>query len=71
MRKKIIEELRNKSAAELEKDYQTLIKEIALLKLDAYVNPAKDTSALVKKRRRLAILLTITTEKKIIEGKED
>lgn len=64
MRKKIREEYRDKSIEELEKDRYQLIKDIALLRLETKVNRPKDTSVIVKKRARLAILQTIQQEKK-------
>lgn len=70
MRKKIIETYRGKSIPELEKNRLQLVKEIALLKLDLKVNPPKDTNALFKKRKTLAVLATILQEKKAIEREE-
>lgn len=63
MKKKEIEDLRNKSIKELEKEAGELRKEIGKLQLEARVNPPKDTNTLVKKRKHLAILLTIIREK--------
>ncbi len=70
MRRKIIDSYREKSESELEKDRVHMIKEIALLQLALKINPSKDTNALFKKRRALAILETILQEKKVQSGKE-
>lgn len=60
-----IEELRSKTIKELEKEGDEIRKEIAKLQLDFKVNLPKDTNLLVKKRKRLALILTIMNEKKI------
>lgn len=67
MRKKEIDELRNLSIKELEKKVNDLRKEIARLKLEVVVNQPKDTNILIKKRKELAIILTLITEKKLKE----
>lgn len=71
MSKKILEELRSKTVAELEKERHKLLKEVAQLKLTAKVNQPKDSSVWMKKRKELAWLLTIATEKKNSAEKED
>ncbi len=65
--KKEIKELKSKSLSELEKQALSLREEIAKLKLEIKVNPAKDTNLLMKKRKKLAVILTVTTEKKETE----
>lgn len=70
MRKKTIEEYREKSIVELEKIRSQLVKDIALAKLESKVNPPKDTNTLLKKRMSLAILETILQEKKTSEVKK-
>jgi ribosomal protein L29 len=67
MKKGEINELRAKTIRELEKEAEEIRKEIAKLKLDAEVNPLKDTNFLVKKRKRLAVILTLISEKKMLE----
>lgn len=67
MKKKEINELRNLSIKELEKKVNELRKEIARLKLEFAVNPPKDTNILIKKRKELAVILTLITEKKLKE----
>ncbi|MBW7960324.1 50S ribosomal protein L29 [Patescibacteria group bacterium] len=65
--KKIIKEIRSKSIAELEKQRVSLAEEIAKMKLSKKAIPQKDTNLLKKKRKQMAILLTIMTEKKELE----
>jgi len=61
--KKIVAELKKKTVKEIEKDIQSLREEIAKNRLEAKVNPVKDSNFLVKKKKKLAVLLTILTEK--------
>ena len=62
--KKIANEFKDKSIEDLEKEEIVLRQEIVKLQLEGKVNPQKDTNMLFKKRKRLAVLLTIKTEKK-------
>lgn len=62
--KKTIKELRQKTISELEKEVITLKKEVTKLKIEAKVNPPKDTNLLLKKRKRFAQILTVLGEKK-------
>ena len=62
--KKNIKELKNKSVADLSKEEQKLRTEIAKLNLEAKVSPQKDTNLIFKKRKRLAVILTLLGEKK-------
>lgn len=64
MKKKEKEQLRARSVKQLEKEAAELRREIAKLKLAFKINPPKDTNILVKKRKRLAVILTIIGEKK-------
>jgi len=61
--KKIIADLNKKTVNEIEKDIRSLREEIAKLRLEVKVNPVKDSNLLVKKKKKLAVLLTILTEK--------
>ena len=61
--KKIVTELKKKTVKELEKDIQSTREEIAKFRLEAKVNPVKDSNLLVKKKKKLAVLLTVLTEK--------
>lgn len=65
--KKIVKNLKAKTISELEKDKISLIEEIAKLKLSEKVIPQKDKNLLFKKRKKLAVLLTVLTEKKELE----
>ncbi|VVA43855.1 50S ribosomal protein L29 [Candidatus Roizmanbacteria bacterium] len=53
-----------KTVKELEKDLIKLREEIAKLRLSFKSNPAKDTNVLAKKRKQLAVLLTVLSQKK-------
>jgi len=63
MKKNIID-LRKKTVEELTKEIRLQREEIAKFQLEAKTNPVKDTNSLVKKRKKLAVLLTVLTEKK-------
>jgi len=65
--KKITKEFEDKTVSTLEKELGELRKEIALMTVNARVNPAKDTNTVVKKKKRLAVLLTIINHKKRID----
>lgn len=65
--KKITKEFEDKTVPALEKELGELRKEIALMTVNARVNPAKDTNIIVKKKKRLAVLLTIVNHKKRID----
>ena len=66
MKKKTLE-LKNKSIIELEKEAENLRQEVAKLRLELKVNPAKDTNILVKKKKIIAVILTLIGEKKEME----
>jgi len=66
--KKIISELKEKSYKELEKDKQNLYQEIAKYQVERKINMQKDTNVLAKKKKRLALMLTLLTEKKELES---
>ncbi len=65
--KKIAEKYRKMKLSDLSRKEQELRKEIAKLKLELKVSPPKDTNLLGKKRRELAVLLTIKREKEFLE----
>ena len=69
MKKKKIE-IKSKSIPELEKAEIKLREEIARLRLELKVNPAKDTNIIMKKRKELAVILTIMSQKKEIKKLE-
>ncbi len=66
MKKKDIAKLRESSADELYKEAKKIENEIANLRLEAKVNPPKDSNMAIKKRNRLAVLLTIISDKEMI-----
>ncbi len=53
-----------KTSKELEKEVGLLREEIAKLVMSFKSNPPKDTNSLTKKRKQLAVLLTLLSEKK-------
>jgi len=62
--KKITKTYREKTSKELVKETYLLREEIAKLQLSFKGNPPKDTNLLMKKRKQLAVLLTVLSEKK-------
>lgn len=62
--KKHVKEIQGKSMKDLEQDIKVVRTEIANMIMQKKVNPQKDTNAIVKKRKHLAVLLTIHREKK-------
>ena len=62
--KKVVNDMRSKSVPELKDEIQVARKELSKLILETKVNPKKDTNLISKKKRYLARLLTILTEKK-------
>lgn len=60
--RKSAQDLRQKSAKEMNKEIDQIRAELAKLRLEMKTNPPKDTNVIVKKRKRLAILLTILGE---------
>ena len=60
---KISSELNKKTIDELEKEAQSLRDEITKLKLSTKINPIKDTNLIFKKRKRLAVVLTLINQK--------
>ncbi len=69
--KKLTKELKSKTVVELNKEARSLREEIARLDLEAKANPpagsSKDTNLLFKKRKRLAVILTLVSQKTVSE----
>jgi len=63
--KNIISEYINREVGELEKSLSVLRHEIAQLSLEKGVKPHKDSNAVGKKKRNVAMLLTIMQQKKL------
>jgi ribosomal protein L29 len=63
--KKIIKEFEEKSISTLEQEAQGMRQEIATMNLNYRVNPSKDTNNISKKRKKLAVLLTVLVQKKM------
>ncbi len=66
--KKSVKEIKDKTVQELEKQAVSLVEEIAKLKLSEKSTPVKDSNAIAKKRKYLAVLLTVLSEKKEVEN---
>lgn len=64
--KKITKTYNEKTSKELEKEANLIREEMAKLQLSFKSNPPKDTNILAKKRKQLAVLLTVLSEKKEI-----
>lgn len=65
--KKYLNQIRQKTLKELEKERDLLNQEIAKLKLQSKTFSNKDTNIIYKKRKQLARLLTVISEKKQLE----
>lgn len=65
--KKITKEYQDKSIKELESEERKIREEIIKAKLEGKVTQVKDTNVLTKKRKRLAIVLTLKTLKQEAE----
>ncbi len=61
--KKITKQYQDKSAAELAKEAGALRAEIAKLQLERLSAPQKDSNLIVKKKKQLAVLLTVKATK--------
>ncbi len=62
--KKITKTYSEKTSKELVKEAIIIREEIAKMQLSFKSNPPKDTNSLTKKRKQLAVLLTVLGEKK-------
>ncbi|PIP15195.1 hypothetical protein COW98_02940 [Candidatus Roizmanbacteria bacterium CG22_combo_CG10-13_8_21_14_all_35_9] len=65
--KKTTKKYQEKDISELKKESLRLREEIAKLKLTNQIKPPKDTNFLIKKRKELAVLLTVLSEKEVYE----
>lgn len=61
--KKLVKDYINKTIKEIDNELRILREEIARLKLESKVNPPKNTNFLIKKKKKLAVLLTILSQK--------
>ena len=65
--KKSVKSYIEKSIKELETEVAKIRLEIAKDGLEAKSSPAKDTNKIFKKKKQLAVLLTLATQKKLSE----
>jgi ribosomal protein L29 len=63
--RKAAKELRVKTIEELEKESQTLRAEIAKMAIESKIKPEKDSNTVFKKRKRLAVILTMISQKNL------
>ena len=54
-----------KTTKELVSEIEKIRREISKMQLEKKVNPPKDTNTIKKKRKQLAVLLTMEREKRI------
>jgi len=66
--RKIISDLKKKTVKDLEKEVLILRQEIGKLKIEMNVSQQKDTNILFKKKKQLARVLTILSEKRELEA---
>ncbi len=62
--KKNVTKISQKSEAELHKELAQLRKEITKSKLEQTMSPQKDTNLNMKKRKQIAVILTVLNAKK-------
>ncbi len=62
--KKITKEFKDKLPKELEAEIAKLRNEIAKTVLSMKASPAKDTNTVMKMKKKLAVLLTLQSQKK-------
>lgn len=62
--RKITKELKDKTNKELNAEITKLREDIAKTILSSKTSPAKDTNLITKKKKRLAVLLTLESQKK-------
>ena len=65
--KKLVKDLRDKSINELMKRENALRQEIGKLTLEFKVSQPKNTNEIFRKRKELAVVLTVLQEKKDLE----
>lgn len=63
--KKTVTKTAQKTEAELHKELGQLRNEITKSKLESKMSPQKDTNANMKKRKQIAVILTILNSKKL------
>ena len=69
MKKNDLKELRNKSIKELEETLKKLKIEVLNLKIDQAVKKLKNPHLIKTKKRNIAVIETLISEKKLMEEK--
>lgn len=62
--RKIAKTYNGKTDKELEKEARLIREDIAKLQLSFKSNPPKDSNSITKKKKQLAVLLTVLSEKR-------
>lgn len=65
--KKLVKDLREKSITELVKKENNLRQEIGKMTVELKVSQPKNTNEIFRKRKELAVVLTVLQEKKELE----
>ena len=65
-----VDELRQKTIGELQKEAAEIRHELAKLRFDHALGQLKDTSLLKKRKKDLARILTVIRQKEILEKEE-
>lgn len=65
--RKTTAEVSKMKIADIQKQVQATREEIAKLRLEKRVSPQKDSNLITKKRKRLAVMLTVLSEKQDAE----
>lgn len=63
--KKTTNEFKNKSEKELSKQIEALRREITKEVIESKISPSKDTNSLTKKRKKLAVVMTVLRMKEL------
>jgi ribosomal protein L29 len=64
MKKEAVEKLRQQTDKELQRTLQQEEKELAKLRIESAMNKVEDTHAVYKKRKKIAVIKTLLTERK-------
>lgn len=71
MKKKDLQEIKNMSEEQLLADVIKLKKEIVEAKMDQHLNKLKDVKSIERKRKNIAQILTIISQKQLIKKFEE
>lgn len=63
--KKLTKEYTEKSVADMNKEIAEVSKNMARMKIEAKVKPNKDTNAMQKMKKRIAVMKTVIRQKEL------